>query len=53
MISVKYDEFECNIEVVDEEDTTHVLNLFKLYEKIEPEKCSMRFSAGKRFTITL
>ena len=52
MVSVKFDEFECNIEVVDEEDTTHVLNLFKLYEKIEPEKSAFRHSA-KRVTITL
>ena len=52
MISVKYDEYECNISVVDEEGTTHVLQLYKLYEKIEPQKCSMRYSA-KRFTVTL
>ena len=52
MISVNYDEYECNISVVDEEDNTHVLNLYKLYEKIEPPKCSMRYSA-KRFTVTL
>ena len=52
MVSVKYDEFECNIEVVDEDDTMNVLSLYKLYEKIEPEKCTMRHSA-KRISITL
>ena len=53
MITVTYDEYECNIRVVDEDDTQHVLQLYKLYEKVEPQKCSMRFSAGKRFTVTL
>ena len=52
MVSVSYEEFECNIEVMDEDDVTNVLNLYKLYEKIEPEKSSMRWSA-KRITITL
>ena len=52
MVSVSYDEFECNIEVMDEDDVTNVLNLYKLYEKIEPEKSTVRWSA-KRITITL
>ena len=52
MVDVKFEEYECNIEVVDEEGISNVLQFYKTYEKIEPEKCSWRWSA-KRITITL
>ena len=51
MVDVQFEEYGCNIRVVDEAGTENVLNLFKLYEKIEPEKSSWRHSE-KRITIT-
>ena len=52
MVSVNFEEYECNVEVVDEEGITNVLQLYKLYEKIEPERSSWRWS-NKRITITI
>ena len=53
MVGVEFDEYACNIRIVDEAGTEYILNLSKLYEKIEPEKSTWRHSEGKRITITL
>ena len=52
MVDVSFDEYQCDIKVVDETGTQHVLSLGKLYEKIEPAKSSWRFSEGKRISVT-
>ena len=52
MVDVKFEEYLCDIKITDQEGTCHVLNLYKLSEKIEPTNCSFRVSA-KRITITL
>ena len=52
MIDIQFNEWSCEIKVVDQEGTQHLLNLNQLYEKIEPEKSSWRFSE-KRISITL
>ena len=52
MVDVKFDEYLCDIKVIEEDGTTHVLNLSKLHEKIMPEKSSFRHSE-KRISITL
>ena len=52
MVDVNFETFGVEIKVIDAEGTTHVLNLFKLYEKVEPENCSWRFKPN-RITIVL
>ena len=52
MCDVKFEEFSAEIKIVDENGTNHILNLAKLYDKIEPEKSSWRFSEGKRVSVT-
>ena len=52
MVDVTFDEYSCNIRVIDEAGAENVLTLNKLYEKIEPEKSTWRHSE-KRITITL
>ena len=52
MIEVKFDEYLCDIKVVDEDGTQHVLNVSKLHEKIIPDKSSWRHSE-KRISITM
>ena len=52
MVDVQFEEYKCNVKVVDEAGTQHVLNLFKLYEKIEVDKSLFKFSE-KRISITL
>ena len=52
MVDVKFDEYLVDIKVIEEDGTTHVLNLSKLHEKIMPEKSSFRHSE-KRISITL
>ena len=52
MVDVSFEEYICNIKIVDEEGTNHVLLLSKLYEKIEPENSTFRVSEGKRITVT-
>ena len=52
MVDVTFEEYVCDIKVVDEEGTKHVLNLSKLFEKIEPENSTFRVSEGKRITVT-
>ena len=52
MIEVQFDEWTCDIKVVDEAGTHHVLNLSKLSEKITPDKSSWRWS-DKKISITL
>ena len=53
MVNVSFTEFQVDIKITDSEGTQHVLPLQKLYEKIEPENSSFRFTEGKRITITL
>ena len=53
MIEVKFEEYSCDLRVVDEAGTEHILPLSKLNEKIEPESSTWRFSEGKRISITL
>ena len=36
MVDVKFEEYLCDIRITDENGTNHVLNLYKLSEKIEP-----------------
>ena len=52
MVDVQFDEYSCNIKVVDEAGTDHVFSLSTLFEKIEPENSNWRHSE-KRITITL
>ena len=52
MVDVSFEDYACNIKVIDEDGTEHVLNLSKLHEKIMPDKCSFRHS-DKRISITL
>lgn len=47
MVEVKFEEQALNIKIVDEECQSHVLNIPKLYEKIEPEKSSYRMRSNK------
>jgi len=52
MVDVTFEEYLCDIKVTDEEGSVHVLNLYKLSEKIEPQNCTVRVTP-KRLTITL
>ena len=52
MVDVKFEEYLCDIKVIDQEGTVHVLNLYKLSEKVEPDNCSVRVRPN-RITITL
>lgn len=52
MVDVTFEEYLCDIKVTDEEGNRHVLNLYKLNEKIEPENCLFRVTP-KRITVTL
>ena len=52
MVDIKFEEYACNIRVVDESGTEHVLSLNKLYEKIEPDNSTWRYSE-KRISVTL
>ena len=52
MVDVKFEEYLCDIKVTDQEGTVHVLNLYKLSEKVEPDNCSVRVRPN-RITITL
>ena len=52
MIDIQFGEWDCDIKVVDEAGTHHVLNLSKLNEKIIVDKSSWRYS-DKRISVTL
>ena len=51
MVDVKFEDYKCEIKVTDEDGTLHLLSLYKLHEKIIPDKCSFRHSE-KRISIT-
>ena len=52
MIDVEFGEYLCDIKVVDEAGTHHVLNLNNLHEKVVADKSSWRYS-DKKISITL
>ena len=52
MVDVQFEEYLCDIKVIDEEGTVNVLNFYKLSEKVEPQNCSVRVRPN-RITITL
>lgn len=52
MVDVQFEEYKCLITITDETGTQHVLNLSKLYEKIEVDKSKWRFSENKRISVT-
>lgn len=51
MVDVEFQEYGCEIKVMDQNGTQHVLSLQKLYEKIEVDKSTWRHSE-KRISIT-
>ena len=53
MIEVAFNEFSCTVVVTDAEGQIYKLSLSKLFEKIEIDKSSWRFSEGKRISVTL
>jgi len=52
MITVNYEPESVSISVTDNDGATHILKLDKTYEKIEPEKSTMRFKPN-RITVSL
>ena len=52
MIEINFQELSLAVRIVDEQSNEYALSLTKLYEKIEPEKCSWRWTE-KKITITL
>ena len=52
MVEVQFEEYVVDIKIVDENGTEHILQLSKLYEKIEEADSIWKFSE-KRISITL
>ena len=52
MVDIKFEEYSCDVKIVDEAGTEHVLPLSKLYEKIEEADSVWKYSE-KRISITL
>ena len=53
MIEVSFNEWSCGVDVTDAEGQVYKLSLSKLFEKIEVDKSTWRFSEGKRISVTL
>ena len=47
MIDFKVDETSLNIVIVDEDSNSYQLQIKKLYDKVEPEKCKFQISGSK------
>ena len=52
MVDIKFNEYSCDIKVVDEMGTINILDLAPFYEKIEVDKSAWRYTE-KKLSITL
>ena len=52
MVDIQFNEYSIDVRIVEEDGTENILSVKPLYEKIEPEKCSWKYSE-KKISITL